>query len=391
MIISIIACIILSICMLWILLHIIAVFRSIWKNVIIRKRKPKRKLVRKWILAIAIRIIIEYMMMTVLFVLCGKIYACLQTTKESDSIQQEYKAALQSIPFQNEVMNSTETIWEHLLNKELMYQNYTNLANECDDFDEIRELYVNGNEDMAMLGCVDVDELVSHVEAFYGTQILPITNKTLNEVTKDIPPLDERLYVDVNLYKTEFWLRASQCDANTTAAWLYQTGRAADDAFKVLVNDGERSLKQLMFFGAMAISFYLASVEYNDGNRDLPMIYYRIAEVFIYLDKYSSIADTETYKRHFLLMAEKALLMAEEEFYSVQEEKKIQEKFVYFNCYYAEILYKYNKMNWSKNGNLAKVCSEYANACIAGTDFDGSAGHCKNCGDILMRLRKDIW
>lgn len=384
--------VILSIYMVWVLLCIIAIFLSIWKKIVIEKRKPKVKRIRKWIWQIISRLIVVSLIINIVVDTGKGLYTWGQmpplSRKENGSVQQEYQAVLQGIPFANEVINRTETIWEHLISEELMYKNYVEWGEEYDDFDQLRNLYMSNNVDMAMWIHIDVDELVSHMESFYGTEILPVTDKTLEEVMEEIPPLNVRLYSDVNLYKNEFWLRGSKCGADSSAAWLNQTGRAADDVFKVLINSGAISLKQLIFFGAMAISFYLASVECDDGERDLPLIYYRIAEIFICLNKYSSLREDEAYSQHFYLMAENALILAKEEFNNAYGEGNIQGKLPYFNCYYAEILYKFNRMHWSESERLVKMCGEYAEACIAGDDLNGTEGYCVSCGDILARLSK---
>ena len=296
-------------------------------------------------------------------------------------VSQEFLASLQNIPFQDEVINEAETVWESMLNQWLMYSGYRKRAEKNDNFAMIRSCYQEDSEDIVEFPNIDIDYLIMLAKEFYGSELLPTTDYSFDEVDKIIKSYDDKFKVPANVYKAEFWIRVSSRMGGFTPNALYQAGRSADDVLKVLCNNGTITVKEWIFFGSMAVSFYLASVKYDDGSRDLPLIYYRIAEIFIYLDKYSPLGNDEAYSRHFRLMAEKALSKVEETLNNTYDRKK---KIPYFSCYYAELLDDFRKLYPDGEEILTDMCRDYATMCVMGAR---GKKYCTTCENILKKLK----
>lgn len=190
--------------------------------------------------------------------------------------------------------------------------------------------------------------------------------------------------VPAEVYKAEFWIRISMEKDEFSSEALYQIGRASGDVLKVLKNSNKITIKEWIFFGSMAVSFYLASMECDDGSRDLSLTRYRIAEIFIYLDKYSPLKSEEAYSRHFRLMAEKALGDVEDSFGDTYEYEKIRRKLPYFYCYYAEILYDFSRLSPNNEENLAEMCRKYIGRCVMG-ETEGEC--CTSCSALSVKLK----
>ncbi len=304
--------------------------------------------------------------------------------KEKIAVSQEYLAALENIPFRDEVINDEVTLWENMINEWLMCKEYFARVDECSDFAELRSCYQGNSDNIVEWSQIDIDTLVKQVETVYNSALLPATDYTFDGVEAKIKSYSEANKVPADVYKAEFWIWICRVKDRFTSETLYQTGRAADDVLKVLKSSKNITIKEWIFFGSMAVSFYLASIEYNDGLRDLPLIYYRITEIFIYLDKYSPLKNEEVYSQHFCLMAEKALAEVRSAVEGTYDCENIKKKIPYFYCYYAEILYKFSKLYPSEGENLTETCRNYASMCVMGENVDE---YCTTCGDILEKLK----
>ena len=259
-----------------------------------------------------------------------------------DVSESQYTDAIDKIPFHDEMINEEQTIWEHLFVEEMLYDKYEQLGGDEFDFKNLREKYVNEFCDADELPNIAIDELKEHVKFFYGSEILPVTNKTLERVVTEIPPLEDRINTDVLVFENEFYLRVDKCDLSSPDECFYQVARAADDAFKVLFHEKNLSIKKKLFYGSMAVAFYLASINNYEGNIDLLLTYYRIAEIYIYLYKYVGfIQENIDYSKHCLLMSEMFLILAKKEYSKKMDFDDIHKKLTYFNYYYADILFDY--------------------------------------------------
>lgn len=383
---------ILAVFWMGILINIIVASRRILK---ILKRKGKRKLKRKikhrWVVNFAIKIIALNIIGAIIISGSKNIYVWWQIytmmeaeEKDRVAVSQEYLAALDNIPFRDEVINEEVTLWENIINEWLMYKEYFARVDECSDFAELRSCYQGNSDNIVEWPGINVDKLVKLVESVYDSVLLPATDYTFDEVEAKIGSYDEPSMVPADVYKAEFWIWISRGKGRFTAEELYQTGRAADDVLKVLKSSKKITIKEWIFFGSMAVSFYLASMEYDDGLRDLPLINYRIAEIFIYLDKYSPLKNEEEYSQHFCLMAEKALAEVGNTVEGTYGRENIKKKIPYYYCYYAEILHKFSKLCPNERENLIEMCREYASMCVMG---ERAGECCATCGDILEKLK----
>ena len=339
-------------------MKIIAKLWIIYTNVVKKGRTPKRKTVLRWTGYIIVRIVAMVAIILIIISSCKTIYYWKQIfdvineEKETEvAVSQEFLAALQNIPFQDEVINESETMWESMLNQWLMYSEYRKRAEKNVNFAKIRSCYQEdfNSDDIVVLPKIDIHNLIELVKEFYGSELLPTIKYTFEGVVKEIKSYNDSLKVPADVYKAEYWIRVSTRMGGFIPKELYQAGRSADDVFKVLYYNGNITVKEWIFFGSMAVSFYLASVEYDDGSLDLSLIYYRIAEIFIYLDKYSPLGNDEAYSRHFRLMAEKALGKVEEALNDTYDRK---ENIPYFSCYYAELLEYFIKLYPDGKENL---------------------------------------
>ncbi len=375
-----------------ILINIIVASRKIF-NIIKRKgkRKFKKGKKRQLIVNFSARIITMIIIGAIIKSGGKNIYDLWQmftmmekAEKERLAVSQEYLSALENIPFRDEVINNEVTLWENMINEWLMCKEYFARADEYSDFAELRSCYQGNSDNMVEWPRIDIDTLVKQVETAYDSALLPATDYTFDEVEAKIKSYGEADKVPADVYKAEFWIWICRGKGGFTSETLYQTGRAADDVLKVLKSSKNITIKEWIFFGSMAVSFYLASIEYNDGLRDLPLIYYRITEIFIYLDKYSPLKNEEVYSQHFCLMAEKALAEVRSAVESTYDCENIKKKIPYFYCYYAEILYKFSKLCPSEGENLTEACRKYASMCVMGENVGEC---CTTCGDILEKLK----
>lgn len=302
----------------------------------------------------------------------------------NEEIMSQYSMLIEKLPFHNEILNQEQTIWEDLVYDYLLYSEREDLS----DFDELRNSYWKKIFELQEIPHIKIDTIVECVKSFYGTEILPLTDKTLEDVEKQILPLEKRFDTDIMVLKNRFWLRASKCNTESSDDSLYQAGRSADDVFKVLINKPDFSVKEAIFYGSMAVSFYLVSVEYDKGNIDLPFVFYSIAEIFIYLEKKVDFGENNVIYLHCLLMAEVFLALAEKEYKEAHENGDIHENLTFFGCYYAEIVDRIIIKCEKKDIELTAICKKYASQYIE-SDFSKKYVACrKSCNDILERLEK---
>ena len=372
---------------LYLFIIMIVKLRKMYVKIVKEKRKPKRKAVYQWIYYFFVRVaaivVIVSISVSNFNTICDlRQRACMINNEMEikEVVSQEFLEALQNIPFQDEVLNEAETVWESMLNQWLMYSEYRKLAEKNDNFAIIRDCYQENTDDKVEFPHIDINHLIEMTKEFYGSALLPATEYSFFDVEKIIDSYNDKLNVPVNIYKAEFWIWVSSRMGVYTSKALYQAGRSADDVLKVLYKNGTITVKEWIFFGSMAVSFYLASVEYDDGLRDLPLIYYRIAEIFIYLDKYSPLGNDEAYSRHFRLMAEKALRKVEE---TINDTYDCKKKLPYFSCYYAELLNDFRKLYPDEEENLTDMCRDYAAMCVMGTNGEK---YCITCENILKEL-----
>lgn len=318
-------------------------------------------------------------------------FAALSDTIAGENVNDEinlvnFLEIVEKIPFHDEALVEEQTIWEKLVCTDLLYGEYLEKSEGVTDFDELRKAYQGEFYEAQEIPFIEIDELIEQVKLFYGTEILPFTDKTLEDVEAEILPLEERLNTDVEVFQNEFWLRAGSCNADSSDECLYQAGRAADDVFKVLCNKADTGNKMKIFYSSMTVGFYLASIEYDTGNINIPLVYYRIAEIYIYLEEQLDFGENEEIKLHCLLMAEIFLMLAEKEYEKI-EGGDIHKDLPFFSYYYAQILNKYIVKYNSKDKEVESKCYDYATQYI-NSPYSLKYPDCRNsCNDILDNLK----
>lgn len=300
----------------------------------------------------------------------------------NEEIMSQYSKLIEKLPFHNEITDQEQAIWEDLVYEFLLYSKSEGIS----DFDELRNSYQDEIFELQKIPYIKIDAIVKYVNSFYGTEILSSTNETLEEVEEKILPLEERFNTDIEVLKNRFWLRASECNIKSSDESLYQAGRSADDVFKVLINKPDFSVKEAIFYGSMAVAFYLVSVEYDRGNIDLPFVFYSIAEIYIYLEKKVDFGEDNVMYLHCLLMAEVFLALAEKEYRKISKDDDIHEDLSFFSCYYAEIVYKFIIEYEKEDMEFISICKQRASQYME-SDYSEKYTGCRNsCNDILEGL-----
>lgn len=377
------------------LLSMICMIRYVLLNcvyLIKNKLFLKERIIQKRRIRILICLIV-YVGLLVVFIFLIKSLLNLSTstvTVVEENVNDEnmyvYLEIVAKMPFNDEILAKEQTIWDQLIYNDLLYSEYLKSVERAADFDELRELYQSEIYEVQEIPFIAIDELIEQVELFYGTEILPFTEKTLEKVESEVLPLAERLNTDLEVFQNEFWLRASNCSADSSDECLYQAGGAADDAFKVLFNEA-RSIgnKMEIFYSSMTVGFYLACIKYDAGNINRPLVYYRIAEIYIYLEKEVDFGEDEEIKLHCLLMAEIFLMLAEKEYEKTGGED-IHKDLPYFSCYYAEILNKFIVKYDSKSEDVVSICFKNATQYLDSSYTSKYPKNRDSCSDILENL-----
>lgn len=369
-------------------MYIVKVCLSLWNNRKHISKKFVKKRCKQFFIALAIFIVLLMIFLNVIRIM-QKYYQFLPTSdyeSEVGELSIEYLKALDELPFHDVTTNEEETIWSRLVYTELLYNRYLEWTKQPVSFDELRETYVDIIYNVNELPFIEIDELLKYVNMFYDSEILPFTDDNLNDINREL----ER-EPSIKLYQNEFWLRAKVCSSNSSSLQFYCTGVAADNVFKTLCNEGKPSVKEAIFYSSMAVAFYLAAVKYYENNFDLILLYYRLAEIYIYLEEYIFFGeDNETYSKHFLLMAEVFLMLAETEYAKLAQNEDIHshEKITYFGHYYSLILYKFIIEYQSKDEKLITMCRKYANQYLNSPYTGYYEGGCITCEDILIKLEK---
>ena len=302
--------------------------------------------------------------------------------------QHQEERFIEEIDFESEVINDKDTIWQEMLNINLYYSYLEEQQEKGFSNDEIRKHFIQGIGLGDVLVSVDFQQVYQLYEKFYNTDLLPQTQKTLEEIEILTPPLEERSKADPDLFREEFALRAGLCSEDSSFECLYQTGRSADDAFKRLVEN--KNIKEIVFFAAMAVSFYRLSLEKLEDNEYLKwsFVEYKIAEIYYYLQDKCNIQDatrTDLYKLHFCLAVEAYLKHSQEMFDLAQSETSIHEEQTYHDQYIAEIQYKLILSDLFKEKDKIKAeCRMYATSYIK--DSCAKQNGINSCNSYIISL-----
>lgn len=259
--------------------------------------------------------------------------------------------------------------------------------------DEYRDRYV----DLSDLPDFDVTELVKIAHEYYETDILPHTDLTLRDIENMTPELKERMKSDPKLPQAEFWLRIKVCTNQTDAENLYHIARSADDAFKIMCNDKNRriSAKEAVFYASNAIAFYCVCLQKDIGNIDRKFVYYRMAEIYIYMCDYIEFVNQDDdHNLHSLLMADVLLakVEAEYEFGNMAEnvEMDIHQKLPLFSFYrmrvLKELIFKYK----FHDDKLVRECADSALQFWNSPYSEGYERCRQGCWDTLLNLNKEF-
>lgn len=298
---------------------------------------------------------------------------------------EEYSSVLETVYFNSEINNEKETIWERFLLNEIGLSNYNVWSDESESIIELRKKYLGNITNDSILPPADLDKICEYIDYFYGTSFIPYTTRTLEEVSDEISADAD---ASPELYAEELYLRSLTC-AEGTFEIIYQLGRAADDAFKQSVKYNKKDDKQLIFFASITLAAYqLALCEYEDSidtNTDITLIYYRMAEIYIYLDKHYIPSDEcRFYKTHFKFSAEAYLARARIEYDPADEKLDMNEKYPYYDDYYAELLSYFIKQYDVHEDKITEEFYRHALTYIYSPY--GKDGNVKNCNNLIEKM-----
>lgn len=299
----------------------------------------------------------------------NKLFKNIETDIEKiieDSPQFVYSELIEEISFQKILVNGSETDWELIMEEGLRFMDYTNKSMEASSPCQLLDIYYSAYSDPLKKIKPDEELLYKMIDNYAGTGILLKTDESLAEITANTLPLDERMSTDPKEFKKETYLRSEVCREYPSGDNYYQTGRAADDTLKILVNNGDYNLKELLFYSYVAISFYQLSMEYSQKEVPNCFIEYRIAIIYIYLYSYGGYSDNYDYNKHFLLSAEAYMRMARED-HTEDLAASINEYLPEYDYYYASVLNNFitlfqcdNERIWEQRRLSAEAYIEYA-------------------------------
>lgn len=272
------------------------------------------------------------------------------------------------ISFEPEQVNDKAVIWQELINTNLYFSYLEELLAKGYSNDQIRNHYIQGIGTNRTLSHVDFKQVKYIIEKFYGTELLPISEKTLEEIKELTPPLEERCKTDAILFQEEFSIRAQKCTEGDSFECFYQAARSADDAFKQLVKDG--NTKEVVFFAAMSVAYYMMSLEKLEDGEHIwrSFIEYRISEIFICLRDNCIVQDSERgelYELHFLLITEAYLKHSQVIYDLAKTGVNIHEEHMYHDKYMADTIYRLiTEHEFESIKEMKDECKEYANSYI---------------------------
>ncbi len=286
-----------------------------------------------------------------------------------------YTQLVAEIQFEKVLICELETEWEIIINAGLGFNEYVVKSIEEDSPCKLLEEYYYSYADPLRQKQPDTEQLYDIIEKYSGTDILPVADKTLDEITADTLPIGERMNTDPEEFKKETYLRCKACKKNPSGNNYYQAGRAADDVVKTLVESGNYTLKELLFYSYLTVSFYQLSMNYSQKEVDNCFVEYRTAMIYIYLYKFGGYDDDYDYNRHFLLSAGTYMRLAKEH-YSADTEN-INEALPDCDYYYSSTLNNFITLFHCDNREIKERCALGAKDYI---DYAGVEGkYYKEC------------
>lgn len=314
---------------------------------------------------------------------------------------EELLMALESDYFIDEVTNEIEVLWVPLIYNNIGLSNYITWEEETNSFDELRGKYLASINSL-IVPSADLTEICSNIKAFFGTSFTSDTTditRSLEKVTDEIREKNgKKEVVSPELYAEELYLRSLICKRNSAEA-LHQLGRSADDTLKQTVNkeDNIQSIfevdnKTLIFFSSIAIASYQLELEQygkktglSVTKKDIALIYYRMAEIYIYLDKHCSFTGNYSfYHQHFKLSAEACLARAQSEYDPTYIGLDMNKEFPYFDDYYAELLSYFIIQYGAHEDGIIDEFYDHANKYI--NSPHARKNNVKNCQDLITRM-----
>lgn len=311
----------------------------------------------------------------------------------SEEESREYQEIKNKIVFDNEIINEDTTIWGQILTKKLGADDLEISLENAGDIETLR------NDILIYDDVMSWEELEQFILDFDGAGIFPDTVRTVEEISADVAEMKEKIDNSEELpdelnpeeiYPEEFIARFNRYQVSPAIENLYQTARAADDAYKQLfkVKDAE-SKKKAIFYAVVTSNLYKIYVNECDSRNksyevDLSFIEYRLSELYIYLYRYYIGEENGSVKLQLILKADAHLEKAEQNFIQEHPDEDINEYLCYFDAYYAEIFYYY----YTKTGDIqyAEKCREYSNRYLASKyakEYEKSS-----CDDYLERIDK---
>lgn len=278
-----------------------------------------------------------------------------------DSKSNNYERLISNVVFQKTLVNAKETDWEFMINKGFGFSEYITKSEAESSPCELRTRYFNEYADALWHQKVDEEQLSKMIQKYSGTDILPTTDRSLAEVTADIFPAENRINTPPDVFKEETILRVQICETNPSGNNFYQAGRAADDVVKTLIERNECTIKELLFYSYLAVSYYLLCMDYVDREVSDSKVYYNLSIIFVYLYEYGDYESGCDYNKHFLLSADAYMRMAKQK-YAEETIENVNINAVLPECdyYSAAMLNNFIALFNCDNKEIWKACVENA-------------------------------
>lgn len=384
----------------WNIFLIMVLVLAIFKLISIRKKRNHYKRRKRIICLRKIIALTGVLLMIVNMFLIGviKFRNPLNPTKEDmieeiTVVQYVLDDVLSGLEFHSEVINnSTYAVWENITNNYLHYEYYEEWSIE-DSIEKsvLRDKYLTRIREESNLPIVSLADIQRLAKDFYGTNLLPETDMTLEEVNKQTPSLDVRMKAAPDLYKAEFWLRVSILNEESSFECMYQAGRAGDDVFKTLINQNAASTKEMLFYSAVTLSLYQQALKRDSGINNLKtsLIKYRIGEIYYYLYKYleydtESAINQDQFSTHLLLSAEAYFLSSYDDFQQEMDGGDINKEQPFHDAYLAMIEYDLIKIYGFTDRDIVEMCYLHAKRYL--NSPSAKSNNIKSCEDIILKL-----
>lgn len=296
------------------------------------------------------------------------------------------------IEFKGVLLSNENTFYQFMVNECLHFTYFDEWNEDLTSKKELRNKYLTEIGEESNLPIASLEDIRKMAKSFYGTSLLPETDKTLIQIENLTPELSERINADPDLFKAEFWLRIKACEGDEVSSeCLYQAARAADDVVKTLGAQGKLSTRELLFYSSASVALYEQAITKKDDlNRYwISAVKYRIGEMYFYLYKHlkynaDSVIERDKFSEHLLLCAEATLLSGYDDFVAVHKAEDIHKTQPYHDSYVAIAEYDLIRKYGYANQEIIDECFMRAQNYIA--SHYARSGDITSCEDIIQKL-----